>query len=163
MADIYPRNSAVVYRTVVDNILEMKNEPEIQRKFALAYLQYLMYGHHDYEDDTVIHGLMKQPGILADQSAVRYDKAKVDGASGGAVTKGKRERWTNEDVYQYYKVENHDLEETAKHFGYSKRTVQDKCKKYIDSVRQNVEAEIKETDKADVVEVPMQVNGEWRF
>lgn len=160
MADTYPRPSAVVYKSVVDNILEMKNEPEIQRKFALAYVQYIIYGYHDYEDDTVINGLMKQPGILADQTALRYDKAKSDGAAGGAVTKGKRERWTNEDVYQYYKVENHTLEEAVEHFGYKKRTIQDKCKKYIESVNQTVAAEPKPVEKPVI---PEKVDGEWKF
>lgn len=160
MADTYPRSSAVVYKTVVDNVLAMAKDPETQRKFAVAVLEYGIYGKHSFEDDIYINGLMKQPELLADQTAIRYDKAKANGATGGAITKGKRERWTNEDVYQYYKVENHTLEDAVQHFGYSKRTIQDKCKKYIETVKQ-IDVAVPQPPVEPVI--PEKVDGEWKF
>lgn len=162
MADsIYPRRSAVIYESVFDSIRDLESQPELQRKFMYSYMDYVFHGTYRYNDDPIVNSLMKQPMILSDQSATRYDKAKADGAAGGAITKGKRERWTNEEVYQYYKVEGHKLEDAVEHFGYSKRTIQDKCKKYIESTQNMVAAEV--TKIADEPVVPEKVDGEWKF
>ena len=92
---------------------------------------------------------MIQQQFNIDGAALRYEKAKEDGSKGGRKVKG-----TPEEVYIYYKVEGHKLKETAEYFKCSERTVQDKCKKYLDMKKSIENAE---------VAIPEQVSGTWRF
>lgn len=146
MADLKPRESFVVYKTAVDAMNALNDTPELQGRFAKSILQFGVY--HDYDDrgDPVIDALMSQQQFNIDMAAQRYEIAKENGSKGGRKQKG-----SPEEVYTYYKVEGHTLEETVEHFGCAKRTIQDKCKKYLES---------KKLADAGIVQ---QEDGTWRF
>lgn len=126
MADIKSRESFVVYKTAVDTMESLK-DPILQGRFAKAVFQYGVYQDYDDRGDPIIDGLMIQQQFNIDGAAHRYEKAKEDGSKGGRKVKG-----DPEVIYTYYKVEGHTLEETCEQFGIKPRTVQAKCKKYLD-------------------------------
>lgn len=133
MADeLYPRNSAVFYRDVYEQaVAPLEDRPELHDKVMQSMFEYSFYGTYKYQDDPVVSAIMARHMNAADISAARYDKAKENGQKGGQFSKGKQERFTNEDVYNYYKRDGHTLEQTCEYFGYKPRTIQDKCKKYL--------------------------------
>lgn len=154
MADIkYPRDSFVVYKTAVDAMNELKGRPELQGQFAISILQFGAYHDYDFKDDPVINGLMRQQQFNIDTAAQRYENAKENGKKGG-----RKEKYSAEAIYQYYKVEGHSLKETVDHFGCAERTVQDKCKKYL-AEKSNQNTQVNEVSEEPQ---PQEIK-EWRF
>lgn len=152
--NMYPRDSAVIYKTSVDTVLKMKGSPELQGRLATAILQYACYGKYDEAGkDGVLDALMTPIMFSSDNTAQRYDAAVENGKKGGV-----KSRVDAKAIYEFVRVQKNTQVKAAEVFGYSQKQISRKIKEYEDSLKSNAIVEEPTIDPTEPISIK-----DWKF